>query len=477
MKGTIGETLRNAAAVFAGTLLQKLISLYTLRALATRMDRIAPHMFGDWNTVFIFLGFFGILADFNLDVMVVRELSRPDRDHGRVLGNALLLKLALCAAALLGVLSLVWVAPYPPALRRLILLAAFALPFSCLTLFRAACQARFQQQVTQGYNIAATLAILAAMLLLLRARAGLGWFVAAQAFVALPVNLVFAVRASRVIRPSFQFDPVLCRELFRSALPLGLSAALGMISYRFDALYLSWVRETKEVGLYAAVYRLTEAFSFVPGAVISAVYPAMAGMAAGERERLRAAFAFTARWLLILALPLLLTTTLYSPEAMAWMYGPRYAAAAPALRWLGLAEFLMFFSPLFYHLLLALNLNRPFFLCAIGFTSLNVLGNLALVSRYGFTASAAVTAATEAAAILLAFRWLRGTDCLAPPERAGRTLLSAGMTALLLAPLGIRALWPGIAAILTCYAAALFATRALTVEDVRFLSRAIRSRT
>src|SRR5215210_462458 len=77
--------LKSSVIVVAVTLLQKLLGLLLLRALALHYG---PTTFGDWNTAFAFVGFFSIITDFGIDTIVVREASKKRPDLDRFIGTA-----------------------------------------------------------------------------------------------------------------------------------------------------------------------------------------------------------------------------------------------------------------------------------------------------------------------------------------------------------------------------------------------------
>src|SRR5690349_810579 len=88
--------VKSSAIVVGVTLVQKLLGLLLFRALALHYG---PAQFGEWNTAFAFLSFFGILTDAGIDTIIVREAAKKRPDLDRLLGTAILAKLALAGSA------------------------------------------------------------------------------------------------------------------------------------------------------------------------------------------------------------------------------------------------------------------------------------------------------------------------------------------------------------------------------------------
>src|SRR5690348_13622968 len=133
--------LKNSAIVVGVTFAQKLLGLLLFRALALHYG---PATFGDWNTAFAFLSFFGILTDAGIDTIVVREAARQRPDLPRFLGTAILARLALAGLAYALCVGIVLLMPYRRDLQVLILLAALPMFFSFNNVYADVLQAQMK---------------------------------------------------------------------------------------------------------------------------------------------------------------------------------------------------------------------------------------------------------------------------------------------------------------------------------------------
>ncbi len=389
----------NIGAILIGSLAQKLLALYTLREIARYLS---PEQYGVWSEVFVVAGFFGTMADFSLDVVVARELARSDSGRSQLFGNAILLKVMLAILSALLLITASFLLPYPSAVRRLIMLSSLSCWGSVASLLSVACQVEMKSHLAQVYSLAATISVLSGLLILIHLKASIGQLVLAQCCLGLSFQLVLGRQVFRFLIPDFHFYKPYQRLLIRSALPIAASAFAAQLYNRFDVFYLGMVRGLTEVGYYGAAYRLTESFSFIPGAIMLTVYPALASSVWFDREHFHRIIYRSTQALLILAVPLLLIFTGCAGPMLIFFFGPSYAPATPALVWLAVAEFTMFFTPLAFQILLVYDRERWVAGISAVLVAFNVTANWFLIPRFGFTAAAAITAGTQTIALGLA---------------------------------------------------------------------------
>src|SRR3989344_1934306 len=98
MSSTPVKIFYNTVAQSLGKIFAAAIGLVTISLLS---QHLAEKGFGEYSTVIAFLGVFVVLADFGLYLYVVREISKPGTDSGRVISNALGLRLNVALASLL----------------------------------------------------------------------------------------------------------------------------------------------------------------------------------------------------------------------------------------------------------------------------------------------------------------------------------------------------------------------------------------
>lgn len=348
------------------------------------------------------------VAEWGLNIWLVREVARDPALITRAWGTGLLLRFALAAlvvpVSLLIVAGYNWLAaagliPYGFDRRGtwlMLILALTVLPgafnAAVTALFLATERPIVPALVNLFTNVISTLLKIAAIVL------GLGILgVALGALVATLIStLVFAVLLRQTFGwPPLRYDAALARTMLRAGWPLMLNALLLAVFFRFDTTIIRAFR-AEEYASYEAAYKWVALTQILPPIVINALFPMFSRQAANDRAALRQAYAATSRALLVLALPLATGIAFFAPWCIALLDRAEYVAwGAPAL------ALLIWYLPFSYvngvtqYVLIALDRARTITLAFAIAAVFNFLANLLLVPRFGIRAAALVTVASE----------------------------------------------------------------------------------
>src|SRR5438552_17238429 len=122
----------NTAVAFGGTTAHKALGFATTLVLARGLGQDG---FGIYAFVGVYIFFFGFLVDLGMDRVVTRELAESPARAPQVLGNAIVLRVGLCAVAIpVAVVVARWM-QVASAAQYCILLAAIGLLFGFEPLF------------------------------------------------------------------------------------------------------------------------------------------------------------------------------------------------------------------------------------------------------------------------------------------------------------------------------------------------------
>src|SRR5688500_16223401 len=113
--------MTSMAAVAAGKGVTAIAGLLTIMVLTRELG---PQEFGYYRTVLTYSAFASVLADLGIYLVGLREMSRPDADVSRVIGNALMLRLVSTAGVLLAAACLALTLPYDTEVKQGIFLGA-----------------------------------------------------------------------------------------------------------------------------------------------------------------------------------------------------------------------------------------------------------------------------------------------------------------------------------------------------------------
>jgi O-antigen/teichoic acid export membrane protein len=181
--------------------------------------------------------------------------------------------------------------------------------------------------------------------------------------------------------------------LLRFSFPLLLSSLLIQVMAWTDVVMLGYFAPPAVVGTYEAVRPLYRAVQMVWGAMLFMYVPLVSEYHAKDATgALRRAYAALTKWFTALTFPVVAVFMLYPATTLEAVYGPSYAAGAPALRVLAATMFLHSVMGPNGATLAALGRTRVLAWANFFAAVVNVALNLALIPRLGLTGAALATA-------------------------------------------------------------------------------------
>jgi O-antigen/teichoic acid export membrane protein len=301
---------------------------------------LGPERFGRWVLCTTWASTLTIVADLGFGVLLTRDGARPDADAGQLVTGALAARLAL--AVPLGVALYVG-APWITAdaesiggLRLAALVGIAGASYGCFAaIFRA--QPRWLPLVlgietaglavqllgswwlvAHGFGIAPLLALVAALQLAHIVVAALMW------------TRVFAARGPFRLSSRAQ-----ALALLRRAVPFAASGIVGNLQARIAPLMLGYASTSSELGWFAAASRIGRVARLAPQAIFAGALPVLSHEVARDRREGHRVFRTLDRALLALSLALAAPCILMGGTLLGLIYGASFAAAAPALLWIG----------------------------------------------------------------------------------------------------------------------------------------------
>ena len=229
------------------------------------------------------------------------------------------------------------------------------------------------------------------------------------------------------------------RQMLTHSLPIGISSLLASAYFTLDLSIVGFLVPSREVGYYAAATKALSLLVTVPGLVVAASLAGLSSHAA-DRAQLGRLTAQVWHWLAVSALPLCIAVVLYAPVVVRVYYGRGYGPAVPLVRILALSGIVAVLSNVFGATMVATRRNR--WLVVQGTVALcgNVLGNLLLVPRFGVTASAWLTVATEVGVCAGSVIGMRRSIDMGPVRHVSLAPLAAGAAMVVVG--GATVSWP-----------------------------------
>ena len=232
----------------------------------------------------------------------------------------------------------------------------------------------------------ADFALSAANVMALHAAAALGVFLIGSV-------LLLHVRPQPVASgPEPEYEVAYWRN---AAFPLALLAGLQLINKQTDILLLGIIQTDGDVGVYRVVFQVATLVIFGLQALNQVLQPYYARMyAQGEMARLQRLVTYSARVILLIAIPPVIVMIAFGGTLLEWVFGAEYRAGATALAILAAGQ-LVNAGMGSVGMLLNMTGHERDTVKGIGIAALcNVVLNLVLIPPFGIEGAAAATALT-----------------------------------------------------------------------------------
>ena len=184
------------------------------------------------------------------------------------------------------------------------------------------------------------------------------------------------------------------RRVRREVVPLGLQSFLSSAYFTIDVIILGYLVSGSELGHYTAAVKILSFVILIPG-IIAQV--SVIGFSKVHQDQMSTMDLQTRswKWLSFAFLPAVALLLLYAPIAVDAYFGNQFASITPIVRILLVAGPIVAMSNTIFGAMIARSRQRWLVFQGIFCLALNVSSNVLLVPRFGITASAWITVATE----------------------------------------------------------------------------------
>lgn len=396
----------NTAAQIVGKVVGIGISLFTITAL---FRYLGVEGVGRYTTVFAFVSFFSVFADFGLQWTLIRELA-VQKDKNKVFQNILSLRLIIAVLVHLASFAVVWLFNYPIDVKIGVGIITFSWFFTTMnSTFVGVFQNNYRLDLSVATDVLGRAIIY--VLILLATLYDLGFTTVLMAYIfGTAVNFFSNVLLSRrFVTLGFGRDTSYWPTLIRQAFPIGIVLVFHFIYFKIDSLMLSWMRGMVDVGVYGTSYKLLEVLETLPVMFLGASFPLITSYVVNKDKRLSGAFQKQFDFLSLAGFPIVAGTYVLSQPIIDFIGGRsgefsntatvlflgQPATSVTVLKILVFVIAISFFTNLYAYLIVALGKQRNMVLPTIGFALVNVVLNLILIPIGSYIGSSFATLITE----------------------------------------------------------------------------------
>lgn len=424
--------------------------------------------FGEYSVVIAFFSFFGAVADLGLYTITTRNISREGADEEKIIGNVLSMRIMASLAILLSSPIVVFFLPYPYEVKLGIILSAIAFVFSSTY---SVLNGVFQKNLAMDKIATIELLgkILQVFVIIFAVKNDLGFLAIISSLLAYMIfnSVAVMIAVRKYVSLRLRFDIKYWKSFLKESLPMGISVMVTFLYFKLDTILLSILKDSSDVGIYNAAYKVIENFTFFPAMIIGLMLPIMSRNIFSDRKRFDYISNETLKVFFILVVPLVVGTIFLSDQIISLIAGPGFSESATVLKILIFSLAFIFFGHFFNSILIAGNMQKRLMAVLSASALFNISANLLLIPAFSYIGSAFVSVLTELMVVILTFYLTKKYLRFTPSIKGLWKILASGMTmgVFLLIFSGLNVFILALSSA-TIYIASLFATKTLTFREI-----------
>ena len=367
---------------------------------------LGPEQLGIYNYALSFVALFNVLTGLGLRPLVVRDLVQHPGDKNLLLGTAFALKLSGGLLSLLLSIGIIWLSkPNDIGIRSLVTIFAISSIFQISSTINIWFESQIKSKITAYTTITAFIIIVIAKILLLITNAPLlafAYITVLQVFIE-TVGAIIAYRITGELIQTWRASLSKAKAMLNQSWPLIL-AGIGTIFYlKIDQIMLGEISGIKEVGIYSAAIRFSEALYFVPSIITNTVFPALVKNKIDDKKIYQKNLQKLYNYMTWTAIIITILGASFAHPLIVLLYGEEYQAAGIILAIHTWSNIFIFWHQINMDWLVNEGLLKfPLFRQIMGAIA-NISLNFILIPKYGGVGAAIATVISYGIASYFAF--------------------------------------------------------------------------
>ena len=367
--------------------------------------------YGAFSLMQTFPALFFIIADFGLNAIVTRELSKDWNTANRYFSNALFIRILLSLILIFVGSLIILFLPYSGFVKFGIIISMFLILTQALfTTTNIIFQTKLRYDLSTIGLVSGSVIILLLVIFLSKQNADISWISFSYVIGgAISVILNFLLFPKVGFKPSYKVNNSDVRYLLLNSLPLGLMFVFSQINFKADSLLISVLRLPRNLGLsglesvaiYGLAYKVFEVMLVIPTFVMNSVYPVFVRhLVIGKKVFLRTFFKVLSV-MLVIGILVSFVTTFFAPQIIKVLGGSAFNQSTQVLKILMLGMFIFYLTQPISWFIVTLNGQKYLPVIYLLSAIFNVSLNLYFIPKYSFYASSYITWLSELLILIL----------------------------------------------------------------------------
>lgn len=370
--------------------------------------------YGQYTTIFAYVSFWAVLADFGFFLILVREISKTGAQVDKIFNNIVTLRglLGIIVFSLVALTAFL-IPSYPMVVKSGIAVCAFGwFWISMNSTYVGVFQANLEMHWATLTDVLGRIIILGFVLFFIKMNFALNAIILAYC-IGNMVNFFASMYFGRRFvhfKPTFDFK--YWKKIFYETLPMGIVLILGVLYFKIDTVILSLFKSSKDVGIYGAPFKILEVLLIIPGIFMGNVFPIITRYLEKNDERLQSAFQKSFDFLSLMALPVVFGALVLARPIINFIAGQEFVDATTMGPFFGLQSSaplvlqiliitvgIYYISQLFNNTVIAMGRQKEMVKPYIIITLLNIGLNLIAIPHLSYIGAALVTIITAASVL------------------------------------------------------------------------------
>ncbi len=386
------QVIHNSATVAGGEFFYRFVNFFSSIMVARVLG---TEGYGQFSFIFTYISFFEAFVQFGLNPILIRRLSQEKGEAPQILGNAILLRIAMIVLVFPLVLWTVKALGYPLSVRQGASLAYFQLFLTLRQIYEVIFRVNLTMIYPALWNGIRALVNLVLVAIAAFYRATLPAFILAYLLSGAAGLIGLSIFSNRFVRIDFHFRKNIVLYLIKESAPLVISAYLTLISYRIDVLMLSLMKGFADVGFYSVATRITESLLVFSNAFLVSLFPILSRSFKEDRSAFDRQVSASFRAFLFMGIPIAVGGTLASKDLILFCFGPAYASSALTLSILCWHLLFSFVASLMANILIGCGRQITDMWISLSVALGNIGLNLFLIPAFSHQGAAMATVLTE----------------------------------------------------------------------------------
>jgi len=382
------QLLKNSFSLILAGIVDKIAFIVFIAVLARRLTTAE---FGSLNLMFAMIAIGGLLSNFGIDYVVIREIAKDKSKARSIFTSAAVATLLFSIVAWPLTVFIASQMNYPEIVVTFLSYGGCALLITGIGQTASAVLKAFERmEVFAFINLIRSLVILVLGLLSLTLCDNLMIIMIVLLIIEMSTAAIIGLLVHRRFAAfSFPVDWRLIFSVVKMAFPFALLMSLGFFIHKIDLLLMGWLASIDDVAQYGAASKFTEFLSVFSAGLVGAIYPAISSRINSRNDAGWTLFNDSVSIFAILGFGAAFSLTVLAEPVILFIFGKVYLPATMAvviLAWSFL--FTVLSGPAGTLILAAGKRLYLLVLASVILVGINIVLNMILIKRYTYNGAA-----------------------------------------------------------------------------------------